>query len=325
MQTLTRRRLLALGALAAGSQLVPAWGQSAWPTRPVTIVVGYPPGGGADIMARLVASKMGPSLGQSIVIDNKGGTAGQIGAGYVARSEPDGYTALVDAASFAINLGLYDKLPYSRASFETVGVIAKLPLVLLVHPSFPATSVAELIDIAKAKPDELFYASSGNGSLMHIATSLFMEKTGIRMTHVPYKGGAPALNDVLAGQVPLYFSNASMAVPHIQAGKVRALAVTSAQRSSAMPDVPTMAEAGVPEVEIYEWNGMYVPAGTPADRISRLSSALKEALKDADIRARIVSLTGEPFDGSHEESVRFVNDEITRMARLIKENNISVN
>ncbi|HEX4325614.1 MAG TPA: tripartite tricarboxylate transporter substrate-binding protein, partial [Burkholderiales bacterium] len=188
-----RRNLLRLGAAGLGAAVLPAWAQN----RQTTLITGYAPGGGADIMARLIASRMGPILGETVLVDNKPGTAGQIGAAYVAHSTPNGSTAFVDAASFAINLALYPKLPYTQRSFETVGVIATLPLVVLVHPSFPAKNISELIAVARAKPGEVFYASSGNGSLMHLATSLFARTTGVKMTHVPYKGGGQAMTDVL--------------------------------------------------------------------------------------------------------------------------------
>jgi tripartite-type tricarboxylate transporter receptor subunit TctC len=314
-----RRNLLRLGAAGLGAAALPAWAQN----RQTTLITGYAPGGGSDIMARLIASRMGPILGETVIVDNKPGTAGQIGAAYVAHSTPNGSTAFVDAASFAINLALYPKLPYTQRSFETVGVIATLPLVVLVHPSFPAKNISELIAVARAKPGEVFYASSGNGSLMHLATSLFARITGVKMTHVPYKGGGQAMTDVLGGQVPLYFCNAVQALPFAKSGKLRALAVTTPARSKALPEVPTLKEAGVSGVEMVEWNGLYVPAGTPAPAIERLSNALQQTLKIPEMRKSIEDLTAEPFPGTRADAVAFVNAEVEKMARVVKELDIS--
>jgi tripartite-type tricarboxylate transporter receptor subunit TctC len=314
-----RRNLLRLGAAGLGAAALPAWAQN----RQTTLITGYAPGGGSDIMARLIASRMGPILGETVIVDNKPGTAGQIGAAYVAHSTPNGSTAFVDAASFAINLALYPKLPYTQRSFETVGVIATLPLVVLVHPSFPAKNISELIAVARAKPGEVFYASSGNGSLMHLATSLFARITGVKMTHVPYKGGGQAMTDVLGGQVPLYFCNAVQALPFAKSGKLRALAVTTPARSKALPEVPTLKEAGVSGVEMVEWNGLYVPAGTPAPAIERLSNALQQTLKIPEMRKSIEDLTAEPFPGTRADAVAFVNAEVEKMARVVKELGIS--
>jgi tripartite-type tricarboxylate transporter receptor subunit TctC len=324
MQNLTRRATLALMGSAAATALFPARGAQGWPNHSLSLIVGYPPGGGADLMARMVSADMSTSLGQTIIIENKPGTAGQIGASATARSAPDGYTFLVDASSFAINLALYPKLPYTLKSFETVGIVARVPLVVLVHPDFPAKSIADLIRIAKAKPQGVFYASSGAGSLMHIATSMFMGATGTSMTHVPYRGGGPALTDVMAGQVPVYFCNGAAALTQIRSGKVRALAVTSAERSAALPDVPTLAEAGVKGVEVYEWNGMYAPAGTPPDILDRLAAALRNAKDDPAVRQKLAQVAAEPFPGTRADAARFVNSEVDRFAKVITEFGIKV-
>lgn len=324
MQNLTRRTALALMGSAAATALFPARAEQAWPTHTLSLIVGYPPGGGADLMARLVSAKMSATLGQTIIIENKPGTAGQIGASATARSAPDGYTFLVDAASFAINLALYPKLPYTLASFETIGIVARVPLVVVVNPAFPAKNIAELIQIAKTKPQTVFYASSGAGSLMHVATSMFMEATHVSMTHVPYRGAGPALTDVIAGQVPVYFCNGAAALPHIKSGKLRALAVTSAERSAALPEVPTLAEAGVKGVEIYEWNGMYAPAGTPPQVLDRLAAALRQAVDDPDTRQKLAQVAAEPFPGTRADAARFVNSEVDRFAKVIKEFGIKV-
>lgn len=310
-----RRRFLRAAAATAALASAPLRAQG----RPLTLITGYAPGGGADIMARLIAVHMAPVLGDNIIVDNKPGTAGQIGAAYVAHSQPNGSVAFVDAASFAINLALYPKLPYTQHSFETVGVIATLPLVVLVHPSLPVKSMSELIAYARRKPGEVFYASSGTGSLMHITTSLFARENRLQMNHIPYKGGGQAMNDVLAGQVPVYFCNAVQALPFVKAGRVRALAVTTATRSKALPDVPTLKEAGVPGIEMMEWNGLYVPAGTPAPAIDRLAGALQQTLKKPEVKKSIEDLTAEPFAGNRAEAVAFVNSQVALMARVVKE------
>jgi tripartite-type tricarboxylate transporter receptor subunit TctC len=317
MQHWTRRKSLhAIGALALGSAGC-AHAQGAWPARPLTWVVGYPPGGGSDTMARIVASRMAPLLGQSIVVDNRPGGAGQIAAAYVARSAADGYTLLIDASSFAINLGLGLRLAYSAQSFATVGLLAFFPLVVVAHPGFSARSMADVIALAKARPGEVFFASAGNGSVQQIMGALLMQAAGIELTHVPYKGAGPALNDVMGGQVPLFFAN-----PAVRAGKLRALAVTGSHRLAELPEVPTLAETPAGDVQLREWNGMFVPAATPAAVLERLSAALRHALDDEDVKRRVAALSGEVFDGSRADAVRFVDGEISAMGRVIRERGI---
>jgi tripartite-type tricarboxylate transporter receptor subunit TctC len=324
MKTLTRRTMLALMGSAAAAPLMQARGQQSWPSHPLTMIVGYPPGGGADLMARIVSPIMSETLGQSVIIENKAGSAAQIAAAAVARSAPDGYNFLVDASAFAINLALYPTLPYTRQSFETVGVIARVPLVLVVNPKFPAHSVAELIEVVKSKPQGVFYASSGAGSLMHVAATMFMAATHTSMVHVPYRGAGQAITDVISGQVPVYFCNGAAALPHIKSGNLRALAVTSQSRSPELPEIPTVAETGVQGVEVTEWNGMYVPAGTPAAIVDRLYGALHKALQAPDVRQKLAQVAAEPFTGSRAEAVGFVNDEIDRFAKVIKQFDIKV-
>jgi tripartite-type tricarboxylate transporter receptor subunit TctC len=294
-----------------------------WPSRSITIMVGYPPGGGADIMARLVGQKMGQELGQAVVVEDRPGSTGQIAAGVVARSAPDGYTALVDASAFAINLGMYPKLPYKSSSFETVGVMATLPLVVAVNPHFPARDVSQLIARARAKPGGVFYATSGNSSLMHIAGALFEERTGVKLTQVPYKGAGQALNDLVSGQVPLYFGNAAATLPFVKDGRLRALAVTSGARIAELPGIPTLGQAGVTGMELYEWNAMFVPAGTPAPVVERLSSALRKALASPEVIARLHTLTAHPFTGTRADSVKFVREETARFGKVIRDRKIA--
>ena len=309
--------LLAIVAGAAHAQT--------WPTKPITLVVTYPAGGGADTMARLIAPKLGEALGQPVIIENKPGASGQIGASAVAKAAPDGYTLMLDASSFAVNPALFPRLPYdSDKAFRPVGVIALFPNVLLVNPSVPAASVKELVALAKAKKTGVSYASSGNGSAQHLAGAMFESAAGVDMLHVPYKGGAPALNDVIGGQVPVFFGNLASTLQHVQAGKLKPLAVTSARRSPILPAVPTMAEAGVAGYEVYEWNVLFAPAGTSEAIIGKLAAALQKTLDAADVKARIAQLGGEIQTARPDAAQLFVRQQTTLWARLVRERGISV-
>jgi tripartite-type tricarboxylate transporter receptor subunit TctC len=293
-------------ALAATLVSLAAHAQS-FPTKPLRIVVTYPAGGGADLMARLIAPKMAEVLGQPVVVENKPGASGQIGAAEVARAAPDGYTLLLDASSYAVNPSLYAKLPYEPAkAFVPIAVLALFPNVLVVTPSFPATDVKSLIDAARAKPGNIAFASSGNGSAQHLAGELFKQKAGVDLTHVPYKGGGPALNDVIGGQVPVFFGNMASTLPHVKSGRLRALAITGAKRSAALPEAPTIAEAGVAGYEVYEWNAIFAPAGTPAAVLAKLADAIAKATQSPEFRDRVASLGGEPARYGPTEAERFI-------------------
>ena len=300
-----------------------AFAEAPWPTKPITFIVTYPPGGGADLMARLVAPKMSAILGQPIIVDNKPGAAGQIGAGFVAKSKPDGYTVMVDAASFAINPSLYPKLPYDTTkAFAPVGMLAVYPHVIVVAPSFKAKSVADLIAMAKAAPGTISYASSGSGSAQHLAGAVFVQRTKVDMVHVPYKGGGPAMTDVMGGHVPVFFANVASSLSHIKSGKLRALAVMGEHRIPALPDTPTLAELGIANAEVYEWNGMFVPAGTPAPIVDKLSEALKKALESPEVKEKIASLGGESFAGGPAEAAKFIDEQRQRLGRVVRDGNI---
>ncbi|MCS6766558.1 MAG: tripartite tricarboxylate transporter substrate binding protein [Candidatus Protistobacter heckmanni] len=302
-----------------------AFAQTAWPTKPVTLVVTYPPGGGADVMARLVAPKMAEALGQQIVIDNRPGAGGQIGAAIVAKAAPDGYTLMLDASSFAVNPFLYPKLPYdSLKAFRPIGVIALFPNVVLVNAQFPAKTLGELVAMARAKKDAVSYASSGNGSAQHLAGAMFEAAAKVDMVHVPYKGGGPALNDVIGGQVPLFFGNLASTLSHIQSGKLRALAVTAARRSPILPDVPTLAEAGVPGAEVYEWNAVFAPAGTPDAIVEKAAAAMQKAMDSPEVKARIAQLGGEIQRGGPKAAQDFIQAQMAQWAKLVKAKGISV-
>jgi tripartite-type tricarboxylate transporter receptor subunit TctC len=301
-----------------------AWAQAAFPSKPITLVVTYPPGGGADAMARLIGPRLGEALGQPVVIDNKPGAGGQIGAAAVAKAAPDGYTLMLDASSFSVNPSLYPKLPYDSAkAFQPVGVVALFPNVVLVNAAFPAQSVADLIAAARKTRDAVSYASSGTGSAQHLAGALFESAAKVNMVHVPYKGGGPALNDVIGGQVPLFFGNLASTLQHVQSGKLRALAVTSSKRSPILPDVPTLSEAGLKGTEIYEWNAVFAPANTPEPVMKKLAAAFQQALESPDVKARIAQLGGEIQKGSPEQARRFIEQQTSLWGRVIKERNIT--
>lgn len=327
MTNFARRQTLHLMTLAAITTCVSApsaMAQAAYPTKPITLVVTYPPGGGADAMARLIGPKMGEALGQTVVIENKPGAGGQIGAAAVAKAAPDGYTLMLDASSFSVNPSLYPKLPYDSAkAFQPVGVIALFPNVVLVNANFPAKNIAELMGAAGKSKNAVSFASSGNGSAQHLAGALFESSAKVDMVHVPYKGGGPALNDVIGGQVPLFFGNLASTLQHVQSGKLRALAVTSGTRSPILPDVPTLSESGLKGTEIYEWNAVFSPANTPEPVMKKLAAAFQQALESPEVKARIAQLGGEIQKGNPEQAKKFIDQQTSLWQRVIKERNIT--
>jgi tripartite-type tricarboxylate transporter receptor subunit TctC len=321
---LSRRGLLSLGAASLALPWVGAHAQARIAGgRPITLVVSYPPGGGADLMARTIAPRLEAALGQTVVVENKAGASGQLAAGHVARATPDGSTLLLDASSFAVNPSLFPRLPYDSATaFTPLAVLATFPNVLVCTPGFEAKSVKDVVRLAKA--GALSYASSGNGSAQHLAGALFEERAGVTLTHVPYRGGGPAMNDVMGGQVPLFFANVASSLGHIQAGKLRPLAVTSALRARSLPDVPTMAEAGVAGYEVLEWNPILAPAGLPADARSTLVAAIRKALEDAEVLGRIRQLGGDVFaDASQRSAGSFIAAQQAQWAKVIRQRKIT--
>lgn len=320
-KTLTTWAVAALAFCAVAPHVM---AQAAFPNKSITLVVTYPPGGGADAMARLIAPKMSEALGQPVIIENKPGASGQIGALAVAKAAPDGYTLMLDASSFSANPALYPKLPYdSLKAFKPIGVVALFPNVVLVNANFQAKNIQELITEARKTKDRVSYASSGNGSAQHLAGALFESAAKVDMVHVPYKGGGPALNDVMGGQVPLFFGNLASTLQHVQSGKLRALAVTSAKRSAILPDVPTLAESGLRGSEIYEWNAIFAPANTPEPVIAKLAVAFQQALESSDVKARVAQLGGEIQKGSPEDARKFIEQQINQWSRVIKERGIT--
>jgi tripartite-type tricarboxylate transporter receptor subunit TctC len=321
----TRRTTLA----AIGTALAAPWVAARASTaiaggRPVTLVVSYPAGGGADLMARILAPRLSEALGQSVVVENKPGASGQLAAAAVARATPDGTSLLLDASSFAVNPSLYPKLPYdSNTAFGPLAVLATFPNVLVCHPGFEAKSVQDVIAKAKAQPDAVAYASSGNGSAQHLAGALFEERTGVKLSHIPYRGGGPAMNDVMGGQVPLFFANVASSLGHIQAGKLRPLAVTSTLRARSLPNVPTMAEVGVKDFEVLEWNPLLAPAALPADTRKLLVAAIRKALADPEVLGRIRALGGDAFaDATQASAGKFIQAQQAQWAKVIRERKI---
>jgi tripartite-type tricarboxylate transporter receptor subunit TctC len=293
--------------------------------KPLTLVVSYPAGGGADLMARLIAPKLSAALGQPVVVENKPGASGTLAAQQVARAAPDGSTLLLDASSFAVNPALFAKLPYdSNADFTPLVVVAQFPNVLVCTASFEARTVADVLRLARAKPKALAYASSGNGSAQHLAGALFEDLAKVELTHVPYRGGGPALNDVIGGQVPLFFANVASSLQHIQSGRLRPLAVTAKLRSRALPEVPTMTEAGVKDHEVLEWNPVLAPAAVPPALRTTLVNALRTAIADAEVLGRVRSLGGDLFDnGRPDAAATFLKAQQTLWARVIRERGIT--
>lgn len=328
MNRISRRQSIGWMALVTSAlcgTVTAAFAQTAYPSKPITLVVTYPPGGGADAMARLIAPKMGEALGQTIVVENKPGASGQIGAAAVAKANPDGYTLMLDASSFSVNPSLYPKLPYdSLKAFQPIGVVALFPNVVLVNANFPAKNMAELTAAARKAKDAVSYASSGNGSAQHLAGALFESAAKVDMIHVPYKGGGPALNDVIGGQVPLFFGNLASTLQHVQSGKLKALAVTSGKRSPILPDVPTLSESGLKGTEIYEWNAVFAPANTPEPVIKKLAAAFQQALDAPEVKARVAQLGGELQKSSPEQARTFIEQQINLWGRVVKDRKITL-
>jgi len=293
MKSISRRAMLTVCGAAILSSAARA---ENYPVRPVKIVVPYPPGGSNDIIARILAQKLGEKEGQSFFVENRAGASGNIGAEVVATSAADGYTLLVTAPPpLTTNVALYKSLPFDPATaFAPVALLATVPIVLMVHPSLPVKNVQELIALAKAKPGTLNFGSSGIGSTNHLAGELLKSMTGIDIVHVPYKGAAPAMNDLIAGHIPLMFDNMPAVLPQVKAGAVRAIAVAGAKRAAALPDVPTVAESGVPGFEAFSWFGSVAAAKTPAPVLEKLESDIAAILATPDMKTRLADLGAEP-------------------------------
>lgn len=296
---------------------------AAYPDKPIRLVVPYTPGGVTDLLARAVAKSLSERVHQSVIIDNRAGAGGNIGAEMVARAPADGYTLLMgSAATQAINASLYKRLPYDHIKdFAPITLVAEVPNILVVNPSIPARNVSELIAYGKANPDRLSFGSSGTGGTIHLSGELFKSMAGVKMLHVPYKGSAPAVSDLLAGQINLMFD--SSVAPYVKSGKLRALAVTSAKRSPVLPDVPTMAEAGLPGYESTAWFGILAPAGTPPAIVDKLNKDLVAILRDAEMRKWMQSQGADAIGDTPSEFATYIKTETAKWARVVKEAGVS--
>ncbi len=312
-------------AFAHAAQPQAATPVSPYPVKPVHFVVGQSPGGGTDLIARAVTARLSETIGHSMIVDNRTGAAGSVGAGLVAKSAPDGYTLLVVSSSYAINPGLYSSLTFDPAKDLTpVILLAQAPFLLVVHPSLPAQSVKELIALAKAKPGTLNFASGGAGSSGHLAGELFQNAAGVRITHVPYKGAGPALTDTIAGQVQLTFASMLSSLQHVRSTRLRALAVTSVKRSAALPELPTVAEAGVRDYATTSWYGVLAPSGTAVAAITRMNTELHKIITLPDVRQKLAADGAEPAGGSPQEFQKYLTAEITKWSRVIRAAGIKI-
>ena len=298
----------------------------AYPSKPITMIVPFPAGGTTDILARAIGQELFKTLGQQVIVDNRPGAGGNIGSALVAKAAPDGYTLLMGTVgTHAINASLYAKMPYDTVKdFAPITQVAAVPNILVVNPTLPVKSVKELIAYAKANPGKLNFASSGNGTSIHLSGELFKTMAGVDMTHIPYKGSAPALTDLLGGQVNLMFDNMPSALPHVKAGKLRALAVTSGKRSPAAPDLPTIEEAGVPGYEASSWFGVLAPAGTPPDIVNKLNAEIVRILKTPEMKERLSSQGAEPVGSSPGEFAAHIKAEMAKWAKVVKESGARV-
>jgi tripartite-type tricarboxylate transporter receptor subunit TctC len=315
----------------AGAAAVPLLGMVAataaetdYPARPVRVIVPYPAGGGADTVSRILLAKLSDGLGQQFVIENRGGAGGTIGAAVAAKAERDGYTVLYDATAFSVNPSLYARLPYDTLNdFQPVFLASLVPNLLVVHPSVEAKTVEDVIAIAKAAPGGLDWASSGNGTVQHLSLELFRLRTGVKLNHIPYRGGGPALNDLIGGQVKFFFSNGAASIGHVQSGALRAIAHTGRGRLRTLPEIPAVAET-LPGIEAYEWNGVFVPAGTPAPIVAKLNAGLNAVLRQQEVIDRLNALNVEFRENTPEDFRAFVKAEMQKWERVVREANITL-
>jgi tripartite-type tricarboxylate transporter receptor subunit TctC len=326
MTTTSRRHAVAAIAAALTLAIAPAALAQGYPAKPVRVIVPFPPGGATDILARAASQKMSEAWGQPVIVDNRPGAGGNIGSDLVAKAPNDGYTLLMGTVgTHAINPGLYAKMPYDHIrDFVPIVLVAGVPNVLVVHPSVPANSVRELIAYGKANPGKLNFASSGSGTSIHLSGELFKVLTGVQMQHVPYKGSSPAVSDLLGGQVQLMFDNLPSALPHIKAGKLKALAVTSAVRAPALPDVPTVAESGVPGFESASWFGLLAPAGTPRDIVVKINAEVDKWLATAEAKEKLAAAGANAAGGSPEDFAKHIAAETAKWAKVVRESGAKV-
>jgi tripartite-type tricarboxylate transporter receptor subunit TctC len=312
--------LIAATALLAGVALAQS---GSYPNKPIKFIVPYPPGGGTDVIARIVQEPLSSNLGQQVIIENRGGAGGSIGSEAAARSAADGYTVLFTLSSHTINPAIYPKLTFNtEKDFLPVVTIASLPQILVANPDFPAKNVKDVIDMAKAKPGTVAYASVGNGSPGHLAGAMMAGGANVKMTHIPYRGGGPAVTDVMGGQVPLLWVSIPAAANFVKAGKLKALAVSTTKRSAVFPDVPTMIESGFKDFEVDSWYAMFVPANTPKAAVDRLNAAANKVLASPEVKEKLLNQGAEAVGGSPEALGRVVKAELVKWDKVVKENGI---
>jgi tripartite-type tricarboxylate transporter receptor subunit TctC len=310
---------IALG-LAAGGAMA-----EAFPSKPVTLVVPFPPGGTTDVLARALGDKLAQGLGQPVIVENKPGAGATLGADAVAKSKADGHTLLIGAVHHTIATSVYRKLPYDFGKdLAPVTTVALVPNVLVVNAGTPAKSVAELVAMAKAQPGQVTYGSNGNGTAQHLIGTQFQKSTGTELIHVPYKGSGPLTTDLIGGQITMSFDTITPVLPHIKAGKLRPLAVTTGKRSAALPEVPTLAEAGLKGFDIGTWFGVLAPAGTPKDVVARLNAEMVKVIRSDEFRQRMAEIGAEPIGDSPEQMGRRIREETDKFARLVKEANVTI-
>jgi len=319
MAPMQRLRRFALAFTATLTLSGAAFAQ-AYPSKPVTMIVPFPAGGTTDIVARLTAQKLSEAWGQPVVVDNRAGAGGNIGSAMVAKAAPDGYTILMGTVgTHAINASLYEKMPYDVVKdFAPITNVAAVPNMLVINPALPVNSVKELIEYGKKNPGKLNMASSGNGTSIHLAGELFKVMTGVQMEHIPYKGSAPALTDMMGGQVQVMFDNMPSAINHVKAGKLKALAVTTATRSSAMPDLPTVAEAGVPGFEAASWFGLLAPAGTPKEIVAKIQADVVKAMKTTDLTEKMAQQGAVAVGNTPDEFSAYIKVELAKWEKVVK-------
>ncbi len=320
----TRRTALQLAALALASVAGAAHAQ-AWPSKPVSLVVPFPAGGTTDVLARALAERLSPAIGQPVIVENKPGAGATIGADHVAKAKADGHTLLIGAVHHTIASSVYKKLPYDfQKGFEPVTVIAMVPNVLVVNARTPAKNVNELVALIKAKPAEASYGSNGNGTAQHLIGTQFQQQTGTRLQHIPYKGSGPLATDLLGGQILMSFDTITPVLPHIKAGKLRPLAVTTAKRSPALPDVRTLQEAGLKDFDIGTWFGVLAPVGTPKPVLDRLSAEATKIIQSPDFRKRMDDIGAQPVGNSPAEMAAQIRSETDKFSVLVKAGNVTV-
>jgi tripartite-type tricarboxylate transporter receptor subunit TctC len=316
-----RQLIVALGvSLAAGGALA-----QAWPSKPISLVVPFPAGGTTDVLARALAEKLTLSLGQTVIVESKPGAGATLGADYVAKSRPDGYTLLVGAVHHAIASSVYKKLPYDfQKDLTPITTIALVPNVLVINATTPAKNVAELVAMLKAKPGAYNYGSNGNGTAQHLIGTQFENMTGTQLVHIPYKGSGPLVTDLLGGQVTMSFDTVTPVLPHIKSGKLRALAVTTAKRASALPEVPTLDESGLKGFDIGTWFGVLAPAATPRDIVARLNAEMVKVIQSPDFRKRMEEIGAEPIGNSTDQMAQQIKGDTDKFAKLVKEAKVTI-